>query len=59
MGKVMSLIAKPFREFNIEARAFKAISKDKPNPAPRHKSDEYDIQKLMKGQQVRSGWIVN
>lgn len=45
----MSLVTKPFREFNVESRAFKIISKDKPTPAPKHKSDEYDVEKLMKG----------
>lgn len=49
MGKAMSLITKPLRTFNVESRAFKEISKEKPTPAPRHKSDEYDVEKLMKG----------
>lgn len=45
----MSLITKPLKNFNVENRAFKAISKEKPTPAPKHKSDEYDVQKLMQG----------
>lgn len=45
----MSLITKPIRSFNVESRAFKVISQEKPTPAPRYKSDEQDIQKLIQG----------
>lgn len=45
----MSLMTKPLRSFNVESRAFKEISKEKPTPAPRYKSDEQDIHKIMQG----------
>ncbi|EEZ98853.1 protein NDUFAF4 homolog [Tribolium castaneum] len=48
MGKVMSLMGRPFRTFNIESRAHKIISKDKPTPAPKHKSDQLDYERLMR-----------
>lgn len=54
----MSLITKPVREFNVESRAFKEISKEKPTPAPRHKSDQYDVQRLMRGGFEKNfGWV--
>lgn len=49
MGKAMSLVTKPFRTFNVESRAHKVISREKPTPAPKHKSDELDIQQMIKG----------
>ncbi|XP_044259412.1 protein NDUFAF4 homolog [Tribolium madens] len=48
MGKVMSMMGRPFRNFNIESRAHKIISKDKPTPAPKHKSDQLDYERLIK-----------
>lgn len=49
MGKVLSLMTKPIREFNIESRAHAAISKEKPTLAPRHKADELNYERLLKG----------
>lgn len=49
MGKVFSIASKPFREFNIESRAHKVISKGKPTPAPKYKSDELDYERILKG----------
>ncbi|KAJ8945872.1 hypothetical protein NQ318_002712 [Aromia moschata] len=48
MGKVLSMVANPFRNFNLESRAHKVISQAKPTPAPRHKKDQIDIDRLMK-----------
>ncbi|KAF4520446.1 hypothetical protein B566_EDAN004018 [Ephemera danica] len=36
MGKVLSVIPRRVQRFNIENRAHKVISKDKPTPAPKH-----------------------
>ncbi|XP_030752661.1 protein NDUFAF4 homolog [Sitophilus oryzae] len=46
MGKVLSSIKHPFRNFNLEDRAHKIIGQSKPIPAPRHAKDEIDIQRL-------------
>ncbi|RZC42328.1 NDUFAF4 -like protein [Asbolus verrucosus] len=48
MGKVLSLIGRPLRNFNLESRAHKVISKDKPTAAPKHKSDQIDYDRIMK-----------
>lgn len=49
MGKVGSKIAHPFKNFNVEGRAHQIISKEKPTPAPKHKSDEVNVDNLIKG----------
>jgi NADH dehydrogenase [ubiquinone] 1 alpha subcomplex assembly factor 4 len=49
MGKVLSLMGRPLRNYNIENRAHKIISKEKPTPAPKHKSDQIDYERMMKG----------
>jgi len=38
MGKILSSLSRPLRNYNIENRAIKQISKPKPTPAPRHPS---------------------
>ncbi|XP_076287730.1 NADH dehydrogenase [ubiquinone] 1 alpha subcomplex assembly factor 4-like [Lasioglossum baleicum] len=38
MGKVLSLLTRPIRTLNIENRAAKVISREKPIPAPQHAS---------------------
>ncbi|CAH1373411.1 protein NDUFAF4 homolog [Tenebrio molitor] len=48
MGKVLSLMGRPLRNYNIENRAHKIISKEKPTPAPKHKSDQIDYERMMK-----------
>ncbi|XP_018579512.1 protein NDUFAF4 homolog [Anoplophora glabripennis] len=48
MGKALSLISNPFKNFNLESRAHKVISQPKPVPAPRHKKDQLDFERLMK-----------
>ncbi|XP_012260470.2 protein NDUFAF4 homolog [Athalia rosae] len=37
MGKVMSMMSRKVQRFNVENRAHKAISREKPTAAPRHK----------------------
>ncbi|XP_046734944.1 protein NDUFAF4 homolog isoform X2 [Diprion similis] len=37
MGKGMSMLSRQLQRFNVENRAHKVISKEKPTPAPRHK----------------------
>lgn len=49
MGKVLSIITKPIRDFNIESRAHAVISKEKPTVAPKHKSDQITYERIMKG----------
>lgn len=49
MGKALSTIANPFKNFNLESRAHKVISQSKPIPAPKYKKDELDFDRLMKG----------
>lgn len=45
----MSMVTKPIRNYNIESRAHKIISKDKPVPAPKHKSISVDYERILKG----------
>uniref|UniRef100_A0A6P7H7Q0 Protein NDUFAF4 homolog n=1 Tax=Diabrotica virgifera virgifera TaxID=50390 RepID=A0A6P7H7Q0_DIAVI len=44
MGKAYSSLKNPLKNFNVESRAHKVISQPKPIPAPRHKreQDQYD-----------------
>lgn len=49
MGKALSMLSKPIKEFNIESRAHKIISKNKPIPAPMHKSSEIVYEKYKAG----------
>ncbi|CAH2012259.1 unnamed protein product [Acanthoscelides obtectus] len=48
MGKVLSSIRHPFRNFNLESRAHKVISQEKPKPAPWRHTDQIEIERLMK-----------
>nr|CAH7718418.1 unnamed protein product [Callosobruchus chinensis] len=48
MGKIFSSIKHPFRNFNLESRAHKIISQEKPQPAPWHKRDQMEVERLMK-----------
>ncbi|KAK4883695.1 hypothetical protein RN001_007014 [Aquatica leii] len=48
MGKILSTISTPMRDFNLESRAHKIISRDKPTVAPKHKSDEKEYLRLLK-----------
>lgn len=49
MGAFASRSLRPFRNFNIESRAQKEISKDKPTPAPKHKSNVIDYERALQG----------
>ena len=50
MGKVFSsFVKRPIRNWNVENRAQRVISQDKPQPAPRHKSTEKMIQEFTQG----------
>lgn len=49
MGKVGSKIAHPLKNYNVEGRAHKIIAKEKPTPAPKYKSDELNVDNLIKG----------
>lgn len=48
MGVILSAISRKANRFNVEARAHKVISKDKPVPAPRHAYAQEDLNKMMK-----------
>lgn len=48
----MKILFRPVKNFNVEERAFKAISKDKPTPAPTH----LRMQSIM--EEIRQGWVV-
>lgn len=48
MGKVLSTVARPFKLYNIEARAHKVISKEKPTVAPSYPYVMKDIQRTDK-----------
>lgn len=49
MGKILSILTRPVRNFNVEARAHAVISKEKPNAAPRHKVDQEQYRLMLKG----------
>lgn len=49
MGKVMSLVTRPMKNYNIESRAHKIISKEKPKPAPRYEASIKEAEELLKG----------
>ncbi|KAF2891868.1 hypothetical protein ILUMI_14304 [Ignelater luminosus] len=48
MGKAISVMSRPLRDFNLESRAHKVISKEKPTAAPKYKSDELTYERMMK-----------
>lgn len=49
MGKVMSVVAGKMQRFNIENRAQKIISQDKPVPAPKYESNIKDLERMLRG----------
>ncbi|KAL3277398.1 hypothetical protein HHI36_012747 [Cryptolaemus montrouzieri] len=51
MGKILSRMKRPFRNYNVENRAHKIISKDKPVPAPKYETDRIEIDRLMNERQ--------
>ncbi|XP_050671549.1 protein NDUFAF4 homolog [Leptidea sinapis] len=46
MGALLSRALRPLKSFNIENRAHRVISKEKPQPAPRYPSTIEDIQRV-------------
>lgn len=49
MGKTISLIKHPFKNYNLENRVHKIVSQPKPIPAPKHEIDRIHVDRLMKG----------
>lgn len=49
MGKVLSIVSKSIKNYNVENRAHKIISKEKPAPAPKHKADIDEYERILKG----------
>jgi len=50
MGKVLSVIQRQVNRFNIENRAHRVISKDKPIPAPKYPSTIQELETIKSGQ---------
>lgn len=53
MGKVFSQMIRPFRNYNVESRAHKVISQNKPVPAPHHKVEAMEIEQILKGENIK------
>lgn len=50
MGKVLSVVvSKVHQRFNVENRAQKIISQDKPIAAPKYESNIKDLERVLKG----------
>lgn len=53
MGKAISSLAAtaiaPLRNYNIEQRAQKIISQNKPKPAPKYESDQKELERILRG----------
>ncbi|XP_055630995.1 protein NDUFAF4 homolog [Toxorhynchites rutilus septentrionalis] len=47
MGKLLSVAARQINRFNVENRAQKVISQDKPKPAPMYSSNLKDLQRVL------------
>lgn len=50
MGKVLSVAAGKVQRFNVENRAQKVISRDKPTPAPKFEANIKDLERILKGE---------
>lgn len=48
----MSVIASPFKYYNIESRAHKVISQSKPVVAPKFKDTLKDLERVLKGKLI-------
>jgi len=48
MGNAIRILSKPLRDWNIENRAIRAISKDKLVAAPKYKSDEISLANVLR-----------
>lgn len=49
MGKILTTIKNPLRNFNLENRTHKIISQSKQTPAPKYEKDKMDLERLMRG----------
>lgn len=52
MGKVLSIVPRQLKQFNIENRAHKVISKDKPTPAPKYPTTIEELERIAKGEKT-------
>ncbi|KAJ6638137.1 Protein NDUFAF4 like [Pseudolycoriella hygida] len=50
MGKVLSVASRKARRFNVESRAHRLLDKEKPDPAPKFKSNILDYNKVLEEQ---------
>ncbi|KAF2350224.1 NADH dehydrogenase [ubiquinone] 1 alpha subcomplex assembly factor 4, partial [Trinorchestia longiramus] len=48
VGRVRYRLSRPFREYNLEERAFKAVNRNKEVASPRHPSTTSHIEKIIK-----------
>jgi len=48
-SRVLNTATKVFRDFNVENRAHRVISKEKPTPAPRYPADEKELERIARG----------
>lgn len=54
MGKVMSVVAGKVQRFNVENRAHRVISQDKPKAAPKFESNIKDLERVLRGERMCS-----
>lgn len=62
MGRAISKIKHPFRDFNLESRAHKIISQPTPKLAPKHAKDEIQLKKIREGRHEQKlacfSWLI-
>ena len=49
MGKVYSVISRQVQRFNVENRAHRIISQNKPAPAPKYPATLEELERIAKG----------
>lgn len=49
MGKVLSIAVGKAKRFNVENRAHRVISQDKPVAAPKYEANVKDLERMLKG----------
>lgn len=61
MGKVMSVALAKAQRFNVENRAHRIISMDKPKAAPKFESNLIDLERVLKGENnlLSNQWSMN
>lgn len=52
MGKVLSVVAAKVQRFNVENRAQRIISQDKPVAAPKFESNIKDLERVIRGKKL-------